>query len=169
LSGGEVVPAKPGARGYKWADAEPGNLLALRHGAYSPRFVDPLAAELATVAERQAAEDGSPVAFLRDVTHRPALLAWARAEAQCQLLSEYLARKGDEAGDGVGDLADPRVHAAYALLHRAEARAERMRSRLGLDPLSRARLSRDLTAATVDVARLMAALDDGSDDADDDG
>jgi hypothetical protein len=90
--------------------------------------------------------------------HRPALWAWARAEAQVQLLTEYLAAKAEAAGDGIGDLDDDRVKAAYLLLHRAEARAMSGRARLGLDPLSQARLGRDRAAAGVDMAQLMAQL-----------
>lgn len=58
-----------------------------------------------------------------------------------------------------GDLADDRVRTAYLLLHRAEARATTGRTRLGLDPLSAARLGRDRIAAQVDVARLMSDLE----------
>jgi hypothetical protein len=50
------------------------------------------------------------------------------------------------------------VKSAYLLLHRAESRAATLRARLGLDPLSRARLGKDIAAAEVDVARLMAGL-----------
>lgn len=32
------------ARGYQWADAEPGNTLALKHGAYSEQAIEHLAA-----------------------------------------------------------------------------------------------------------------------------
>jgi hypothetical protein len=86
------------------------------------------------------------------------LWAWARAEAQCQLLTEYISEKAEAVGDGIGDLDDDRVKAAYLLLHRAEARAMSGRARLGLDPLSQARLGRDRAAASVDMAQLMAQL-----------
>lgn len=132
---------------------EPGNTVAQVHGAYSPRKVDPLAAELLEAVLADPA-----TAYLQASRWRPALLAWAKAEAQAQLLSEYLARRGEESGDGVGDLADPRVLSAYALLHRAESRAESGRSQLGLTPLSAARLGRDKAATGVDMARLMAEL-----------
>jgi hypothetical protein len=38
--------SRPGARGYSWPPAEPGNTLALRHGANSPRLVSERAAEI---------------------------------------------------------------------------------------------------------------------------
>lgn len=137
-------PAKP---------YEPGNLAALKHGAYSPRKVDPVAVE---ILEATAAT----VTWWRPAD-MPAAWAWARAEAQVQILTEYLAVAGEASGDGVGDLDEDRVKAAYLLLHRAETRANSLRSKLGLDPLSRARLGRDVAAAEVDVARLMAGLGGG--------
>lgn len=144
------TPAFPGQR----APFEPGNTAALQHGAFSPRFVDPLAADLV----RLVLEDPQ-VGYLTAPAYRPALWAWARAEAQAQLLVEYLARAGQESGDGVGDLDLDRVRTAYLLLHRAESRADRSRARLGLDPLSRARLGKDVAQAkAADAAALMAEL-----------
>lgn len=144
------TPAFPGQR----APFEPGNTAALQHGAFSPRFIDPLAADLV----RLVLEDPQ-VGYLTAPAYRPALWAWARAEAQAQLLVEYLARAGQESGDGVGDLDLDRVRTAYLLLHRAESRADRSRARLGLDPLSRARLGKDVAQAkAADAAAIMAEL-----------
>lgn len=149
-AGGEVEPW----RWRKWPPFEPGHELSMQHGAYSPRKVDPLAKELVDLVFADPA-----TGYLQAGHWRPALWAWARAEAQVQLLSEYLARKGEGVEDGVGDLGDERVRAAYLLLHRAEARATSQRTRLGLDPLSAARLGRDKTAAALDAAQLMAQLE----------
>lgn len=139
-----------------------GNEVSIQHGAYSPRKVDPLARDLV----EQVLDDSSQ-SFLHTPAFRPALWAWARAEAQAQLLTEYLATRAEAAGDGVGDLDDERVRAAYLLLHRAEQRAQTGRTRLGMDPLSRARLGRDVAAGQVqaDLAQVMAKLRDqeGSD------
>ncbi|SDN51283.1 hypothetical protein SAMN05660199_00168 [Klenkia soli] len=146
---GTWVPAFPGQR----PPFEPGHTLSMQHGAWSPRRVEPLAAEMVAVVE-----DDPTVTWLRPVD-RPALWAWARAEAQVQLLTEYLAKAAEETGDGVGDLDADRVQSAYLLLHRAEARATTGRTRLGLDALSRARLGRDTAATNVDMARLMAELE----------
>ena len=157
LAGQETtgVPARVGgaARGYSWEPFRPGHELSLQHGAYSPRKVDPLAAELVAVVL-----DDPQASHAHASHYRPALWAWARAEAQVQLLTEYLSMKAEAAGDGIGDLDDDRVKAAYLLLHRAEARAMSGRARLGLDPLSQARLGRDRAAANVDMAQLMAQL-----------
>lgn len=125
-------PAFPGQR----PPFQPGNEVSAQHGAYSPRKVDPLAKDL---VDRMLAD--TAMSFAHAHAFRPALYAWARAEAQVQLLSEYLEQRGK---GGVGDLADERVQSAYLLLHRAEARALSGRRQLGLDPLSRARLGKDV-------------------------
>lgn len=157
---GEWVPEFPGQRPpfqpgndlarEQWF--EPGNEVSLRHGGYSPRKVDPIARELAEDARSHTPHLAAP-------QWAAALWAWARAEAQTQLLTEYLSRAAESTGDGVGDLADEKVRAAYLLLHRSEARADRGRARLGLDPLSAARLGRDRAAASLDVARVMQELE----------
>jgi len=153
----EWVPAFPGQR----PPFAPGHELSTKHGAYSPRRVDPLAAEL--VDTLLADPD---LAYLTAPSYRPAVLAWARAEAQVQLLDEHLAELGTSP-----DFGDKRVAAAYTAHHRAETRADNARRRLGLDPLSRARLGRDITQGAVqaDLARLLSdererrdALDAGS-------
>lgn len=125
-------PAFPGQR----PPFTPGHELSTRHGAYAPRKVDPLAREL---VDRLL--DDPEVTYLKSPAFRPAVWAWARAEAQVQLLTEYLEERGK---GGVGDLANERVLSAYLLLHRAESRADRSRARLGLDPLSRSRLGKDI-------------------------
>jgi hypothetical protein len=140
---------RPGANG-SWPPFPPGHQLSLRHGAYSPRRVDPLAAE---ILEHLLTDDA--VGYLRAPRWRLAVLALCRAEAQVQLLTEYLAK----AGDGVGDLDSERVRSAYLLLHRAEARAIQLRGRLGLDPLSAARLGKDRASEALDTARLMERLE----------
>lgn len=142
------APAFPGQR----PPFEPGHELSMRHGAYSPRRVDPLARDLASYIVEHVPNLGAPQWVA-------AVWGWARAEAQVQLLTEYLMAAGEAAGDGVGDLGDEKVRAAYLLLHRAEARADRGRARLGLDPLSASRLGRNQAAASVDMARVMAELE----------
>ncbi|MGQ0479705.1 MAG: hypothetical protein ACT4O0_01540 [Pseudonocardia sp.] len=158
------------ARGYSWPPFEPGNEVAVTHGAWSPRRVDPLATEL--VDTLLADPD---VSFLRAPAYRTALWAWGRAEAQVQLLTEYIADNGgiaealaehgseesDETHDGGRSRRvsrSRRVGSALAALDRAEARAASLRARLGLDPLSRARLGRDVAAAQVDGAEFLTRL-----------
>jgi len=130
----------------KHPDFAPGNVAALRHGAWAKRLVDPAAEELLAATEQT-------VDWWRECD-RPAAWAWARTEVRIQRLTEWLASQG---GDIDGDGA---VRPAAALLSTLEARAESLRARLGLDPLSRARLGRDVAASQVDLARLWASEDD---------
>jgi hypothetical protein len=143
--------AKAGARGYSWPPFEKGNEKALRHGAYSPRRVEPLAAELVEAMRAQVVAEGSTTGYLAEPSFQFSLWAWARAEAKVQLLEEYLADRGS-----VGLDADGEVSGAAKLLVRYEATAERARDRLGLSPLARARLGRDVAAASVDLAAIAA-------------
>jgi hypothetical protein len=163
----EVVPFPGGKRGYSWPPFEkgntigvrfePGNEMGVRHGAYLPRKVDPLAESIIAPVLAAAGVEGSSTSYLTDASYRPTLWAWARTEARIQLVSEWLLDRGselDKDGDAVG---------AANLLNRLEARAESLRSKLGLDPLSRARLGRDVAAGRVDMAKLMAEVaDEGS-------
>lgn len=128
-----------------------GNEVSVTHGARSLRRVEPLARELVDAVLADPA-----TAYLRPAQWLPALEAWARAEAQVALLEAYIAKAAERTGDGVGNLSKRRVTAAYDYLHRAETRAASGRARLGLDPLSRAKLNSDVTSATVDLAKLFA-------------
>jgi hypothetical protein len=129
------------ARNYSWAPFAKGHELSTRHGAFSDRRVAPRAAELIGAVLQIAAAEGSTVPYLADATYQPALTAWARAEAQQDLLEQYL--------DNLGGPIDERgkVRPAADLLERVARRAERMRTRLGLDPLARGSLARDLAMA----------------------
>jgi hypothetical protein len=146
-------PGHGPARG-EWPPFTPGNLAAARHGSYSPRIVDPLAREL---VERVLSE----VAYLAEPSYATAVWAWARAEARVALLTEYVEREGllDRKGN-------PRP--ALNALTEQERLATLHRQRLGLDPLSRVRLGRDVTAARLDLARFWIDEDDGAEAGGDD-
>lgn len=140
------------ARNYSWppfgpdnrgVPAPPGNMRALQHGGYSPRKVDPLAADIIEQTRQH-------VTWWRPADEA-SVWAWARVEARVQLVTEWLTERGGDVAD------DGAVRPAADLLMRLEARAESMRSRLGLEPLSRARLGRDVAAQSLDVARFWAA------------
>jgi hypothetical protein len=151
---GSITQSHGRARGYSRPPFEPGNTVGMRHGAWSPRKVEPLAAEIVERMLVNANEDGSPVAYLADPSYLLTIWALGRTEARIQVVSEWLLDRGSELdvdGDAVG---------AANLLNKLEARAESLRSKLGLDPLSRARLGRDVSATRVDMAKLMADLDD---------
>lgn len=125
-----------------------GNLIAMQHGAWSPAKVDPRAEDL---VQRILGDES--LVFLQAPSYRPALYAWARAEARVQLLDEYLGT------DAVGDLESDRVKTAWTLLDKFSARAESARHRLGLDPVSRARLGKDVAQGRqADAAAIMAEL-----------
>ncbi len=144
------------ARGYRWEPFEDGNTAAVTHGGLSPRLIEPRAADIADALVALASEPTSPVGYLADVSYGPAVRAWARCEASIERLDAFLGARGLLDDEGI-----PRP--ATRLLDRLETRSESLRARLGLDPLSRARLGRDIVAGSVDVARLMASL--GDDDA----
>ena len=146
----EWTPAFAGQR----PPFQPGHTLSMRHGAHSPRVVDPIAAELlAEVLE------ASP--YLRDAAYLPAVESWAKAEARVQLLEAWVDEHGPFDAHG-------RTSSAMNLLTKWTSIAMNHRTRLGLDPLSRARLGRDVAAGrTFDLAAAFAVLDnDDEDDAD---
>lgn len=149
-------------RPYVWEEFKAGNVAAVKHGASSPRMFEPRAVELAESLLALAAVPGSPVAYLCDVSYGPSVAAWARVEARLGRLDEWLVGRGLLDEDGT-----PRP-AVTRLLDRFETQAANLRARLGLDPLSRARLGRDVTAAQVDLARLL-STDDDFEGGDDDG
>ncbi|MDX3099697.1 hypothetical protein [Nonomuraea angiospora] len=127
----------------------PGHTLSTTHAAYSPRKVDPLAAELVD----QALADPE-IPYLRAPSYRPALWAWGRAEARVQLLADHLAAHEQDGCKGC----DKCVRWDEQL-RKWESAAAGHRGRLGLDPASRARLGKDIASAQVDIARLLAGLD----------
>lgn len=157
------TPAFPGQR----PPFEPGNEVAVTHGANSTRKVAPLAAEI----ERAARTDPAWPGYLNDSGYASAVGSWARAEAVCRLLWEWLAEQDPAEWmastlDSVTDTEKfeggsqsrtraRRVGSVMEQLRAWEATAARQRQRLGLDPLSRARLGRDVTAGAVDFAELL--------------
>lgn len=108
-----------------------GHTLAVRHGALTKRIYSPVAAQLATELL-----DDRP-----DLERFPeAVAAWAEAEAQAILLRRHNAEHGL--------FTDGETTAAAKLAERVEARALKLRERLGLDPRAEADLAK-ARAATV--------------------
>ena len=153
---GSWTPAFPGQR----RPFETGNSRALIHGSRNERTVGPRAAAL----ERAARSDPQWPPYLSDSTYRSAVTAWARAEAVAELLWEYLAEQdigaamtaletaeenttGPGKGPGRKVSTTRRTASALDAWHRAMSTAAGLRKSLGLDPLSRARLGKDVTAA----------------------
>jgi len=83
--------------------------------------------------------------------------ALARAEAKTQLVSEWLDRV--EAGEIKAN--DHRIELATRNMQRWERQAQSSRDRLGLSPLARARIGKELHApTTADLAKMFAELTD---------
>ncbi len=127
---------------------EPGHTLSTRHGAYSSRVVEPVAARLVAELEASAPE-------WIETVDRAAVDAWARAESQVEVVDRWLTEHGGPVDD------KGKVRPAADLLVRLERRAADARTRLGLDPLARARLGRDTASARLDLARYWAEQPDG--------
>lgn len=119
------------------------NTLAVKSGYRSERYVEPLATEIVAAAVEDAP-------YLDQPKYRATVMAWAREEARVRLLSDYIERVG---------LVDDQGHvvAAEGALHRAETRASNLRSALGLTPMSRARLGRDVAQSQVSITAQLAA------------
>ena len=102
-----------------------GDRLALKHGAYSPASVNPIAYQLAAdVLERRP-----------DLLRYPeALERWADLEAKVRLLSTFVDEKGFFAG--------ARPTAAINLFIKLENSARRARQELGLSPLAEVQLEK---------------------------
>lgn len=146
---------------------EPGNDAHLVHGARSERRIAPMAARI----EREArAGEGWPP-YLESPAFGPAVAAWARSEAVVALLWQWLAEQDIDTaladvtteesteahakGKGIRRSTSRRTVSVLEQLRKAEAAARTHRQSLGLDPVSQARISRDLSAS-----KYMAGLSD---------
>lgn len=111
----------------------PGNVAAVTHGARSPRLVQEVADErLAGLLADPALPE-----YLRDSSYRPAVMDLCRAEAVVELLWSWLTQQPvDKPSKGVTGVLEQ--------LRRHMSTVDGKRRSLGLDPLSRARLIRDL-------------------------
>jgi hypothetical protein len=137
---------KPRGRGYSWASATPGNLIAVKHAGESDRAVAPT-----TEALLSRAVEAMPV--LREPQFAAELEAWCRAEAHCRHLTTWLEEHGH-----LDDKGEPRR--ANDLLLRWKRRAAGSRDALGLSLKSHAQLGLHLTQAQrADMARFPTAAD----------
>lgn len=126
---------KPGARGYSWADFEPGNKAARRHGANDPDALTPLADEIRTELVAEAP-------WLDRPAYTGALRSLSYAEAELLLRRRWISEHGLVDDDGNDRPGSDR-------LERAEARAARLRDALGLTPHSQASLLSKLASVAV--------------------
>jgi hypothetical protein len=138
------VPAFPGQR----APFQPGHELSLQHGAYSPRVIEPVANG---IVEQLLADD--QVAYLRVPAYRVSLWRYATAQARADLLHAFLIAHGDECQ---GCERCVGLEERWRIL---STTAGKTAQRLGLDPLSRARLGKDVAQGrAADAAAIMAEL-----------
>lgn len=152
---------------------EPGNDAALVHGARSERYVGPLAARIA----QELLEDANSPDHLREPLFAASVQAWARAEAMVTLLWRSLDGQDIEAGLAAVSTTDETettvkgtttrkgtirsLPSVIDQLRRWETTAAGLRSKLGLDPASAARVGRDLALTRhMNAAPLAAALDE---------
>jgi hypothetical protein len=130
----------PLVRDYSWPPLQPGKTIRLRHGARSSRFADPLARAFvkALLEERP------------DLKAYPELvLAWGHAEARVELIRMWYAKEGFLNADGS-------IRGPADQLTRFEGSAARLRTELGLTPLSDAQLQKTRAEATHTVIDLEA-------------
>jgi len=129
-------PAVPGQR----PPFAPGNTINLTHGATCPAKIRPRAEEIV----RSVLEDALMPDHLRSPAFRFALQAWAEAEAAAAMLYDWICEQSIET------LVFPRLGATKAPVELWQTMAKTamtLRGKLGLDPASYARISKDLGIA----------------------
>lgn len=130
-------------------DFEPGNDLAVTHGAYSEKIVAPAAA--AVQAELQA----SGPQYLSEPMFGPILRLTSRAVAKSELISDHLESMPLEK-----QLMPPKPGTAAPVEtdRKASAHAMLALSKLGLTPDTAARMARQMTGSEADIARAIADM-----------
>jgi hypothetical protein len=109
------------ARGYSWPDAEPGNFIALKHGAESPRVKDAVAEIIAEAVLKEAP-------WLEAEIFEAAIWRYARAEARARLLSNYILATAEEHLEKVGSR-------LWESASSSDRTASQMAETLGLTPI----------------------------------
>lgn len=134
------------ARGYSWPQFQPGHVsLTQTHGAMTERIRAPLERAIVEELLELAAAPDSPVGYLAEPAYRGALRIYARAQVQAQLMADYLEEHGQFDEEG-------RLRQAVDARRRLDEQALNAGSRLGLDPVSRAKLLSLLGEARRDAA-----------------
>jgi hypothetical protein len=102
-------------------------------------------------------EDAEFPDHVRSAVFRMSLAAWARAEAVASLLFDYLVTLGPE------QMMTPRLAGTRApadLWRAADAHAAKLRSELGLSPVSYAKIAKDLGIASKASEDALKAMQD---------
>lgn len=138
--------SRPPARRYKWPDAELGNTIALRHGANSPRVVEPLADECRAFIEGIIEDED--ISYLKLPSFQIALdnLAWSWA--QTLKLRQWV-------------LEHPEDMKGRDQLERFEGRFDKRLAACGFYPLDGARLRQVLTSAAANQIDIAAEIERG--------
>ena len=138
---GDIVPLNPD--GTPWQPAfegqrppfQAGNEVAIKHGAFTPKRVNPIAHGY--IAGIQA-DPG--LAYLTRPAFADTLWLWATAMARVQILEAWV----DDMNIDDAANSDRGKKSPLDLLGTWSTRAATYASRLGLDPLSAARLGKDI-------------------------
>jgi hypothetical protein len=137
------TPEFPGQR----PPFHPGNELAVTHGAYSSKRTDPIARRyIDEIAEDPGLE------YLQAPRFHATLWAWASAMAKVELLQQWVDNMPIQAAAD----SDKGKTSALELLRKWMTTAQGFAGRLGLDPLSAARLGKDIAGTRqADAATLL--------------
>lgn len=126
---------------------QPGNELAVTHGAYSSKRTDPIARRY---IDELATDPG--LEYLQAPRFHAALWAWASAMAKVELLQQWV----DDMPIQQAADSDRGKISALELLRKWMSTAQTAATRLGLDPLSAARLGKDIAGTRqADAATLL--------------
>jgi hypothetical protein len=151
---GQRPPFLPGNQwrrepGNKLGFAE-GNELATTHGAYSSRRTDPIAQRFVD----EIREDPS-TEYLTQPRFQASLWAWAVTQSRVELISQWVDRMDFD----VAARSDRGQTSPLELLRKWMSTAQTQSARLGLDPLSAARLGKDVSQGRqADVATELTKL-----------
>lgn len=140
------VPDFPGQR----PPFQPGNQLALKHGAFSAARTDPIAQRFI-----QEVLDDPNTSYLASPRFQSQLWTWGIAAARVELLSAWIDDMSLETAtfSGKGQVSP------LELLRKWITTAQTLSARLGLDPLSAARLGKDIAQGRqADAAGLLTRL-----------
>jgi hypothetical protein len=176
-------------RGYSREPFKPGHELSTTHGANSPRKVGPLAREYAAQFMESDSTPGylisdksyGPVieSYCRCLAVLTLLWAWFDDQDIASAMTDQTTEDEDEERTyvreaGEDDDGDERrgskrrtrrrtvsshVTSVLSELYRWEGRAITLRGRMGLDPLSRAKIGRDVAASKFDLAAAIAEIE----------
>lgn len=130
---------------------QPGNDLAVTHGAYSRSRTDPIARRF---IEEIVSDEAT--AYLAAPAYHSTLWNWAMLMAQCELIQTYIEGMSfAEASNSSRGAVSP-----LDLLARFTRSALTLAKELGLTPLSRARLGKSISSTQVDLATLLSRAED---------